>query len=229
MSQSYLYPFLSSGHSTWSLLQLSCISNSPSASPLVSGPAADSSTYRVNRYSMPVTKSRSTFYDIDNLDQANTTGFLFRDDESAPEGKLYTKSTTEDSFSTLIRQNNMVSGVSSHSPPSLSIFLAHREFQNKTASAAQSIAGQLKTQRCCLLCDRPHFLPFPAHPTKGQTQSAQLLSLRSSLLHSTLNPQLDKESRTRLAVCRSSSTSVLISRLARFCHLPGHCPSFFFP
>lgn len=61
---------------------------------------------------MPVTKSRTAFYDIENLDQAGTTGFLFRDDDSAPEGKLYTQTTTEDNFPTLIRQTNMVSTVS---------------------------------------------------------------------------------------------------------------------
>lgn len=64
---------------------------------------------------MPVTKSRTAFYDIDNLDQANTTGFLFRDDEAAPETKLYAQAATEDNYSTLLRQNNMVSTVPSRS------------------------------------------------------------------------------------------------------------------
>lgn len=63
---------------------------------------------------MPVTKSRTAFYDIENLDQAGTTGFLFRDDDSAPEGKLYTTTTTEDNFPTLIRQTNMVSHLLLH-------------------------------------------------------------------------------------------------------------------
>lgn len=85
---------------------------------------------------MPVTKSRTAFYDIDNLDQANTTGFLFRDDEIAPEGKLYTKSTTEDSFSTLIRQNNMVSGVLPHPPPPPSLSLLRESSWVSKASAS---------------------------------------------------------------------------------------------
>lgn len=63
---------------------------------------------RVNRYSMPVTKSRTGFYDI-GLDQANTTGFLFGDDDSAPEAKLYSQTNTDDNFPTLIRRDNMVS------------------------------------------------------------------------------------------------------------------------
>lgn len=57
---------------------------------------------------MPVTKSRTGFYDI-GLDQANTTGFLFGDDDSAPEAKLYTQSNTDDNFPTLVRREpNMV-------------------------------------------------------------------------------------------------------------------------
>lgn len=58
---------------------------------------------------MPVTKSRTGFYDI-GLDQANTTGFLFGDDDSAPEAKLYTQTNTGDNFPTLVRRDpNMVS------------------------------------------------------------------------------------------------------------------------
>lgn len=65
--------------------------------------------HSVNRYSMPVTKSRTGFYDI-GLDQANTTGFLFGDDDSTPEAKLYTQTNTDDNFPTLVRREpNMVS------------------------------------------------------------------------------------------------------------------------
>lgn len=57
---------------------------------------------------MPVTKSRTAFYDI-NLDQANTTGFLFGDDDNVIEGKLYTQANNEDNFPVLRREPNMVS------------------------------------------------------------------------------------------------------------------------
>jgi hypothetical protein len=57
---------------------------------------------------MPVTKSRTAFYDI-NLDQANTTGFLFGDDDNVAEGKLYTQANNEDNFPVLRREPNMVS------------------------------------------------------------------------------------------------------------------------
>lgn len=66
---------------------------------------------------MPVTKSRTAFYDI-NLDQANTTGFLFGDDDNVIEGKLYTQANNEDNFPVLRREPNMVSQnlVSSKAP-----------------------------------------------------------------------------------------------------------------
>lgn len=102
---------------------------------------------------MPVTKSRTAFYDIDNLDQANTTGFLFRDDETAPEGKLYTQSTTEDTYSNLLRQNNMVSFVHSIS---FCISLSSRFEFPKQPSAAQSIAGQLKGSLAVEFCAKKH-------------------------------------------------------------------------
>lgn len=57
---------------------------------------------------MPVTKSRTGFYDI-SLDQANTTGFLFGDDDSTQEASLYTQSNIEDNFPTLVSRPNMVS------------------------------------------------------------------------------------------------------------------------
>ncbi|KKY38053.1 putative rna-binding protein [Diaporthe ampelina] len=71
--------------------------------------AADKDTENsVNRYSMPVTKSRTAFYDI-NLDQANTTGFLFGDDDNVIDGKLYTQANNEDNFPVLRREPNMSS------------------------------------------------------------------------------------------------------------------------
>lgn len=69
---------------------------------------------------MPVTKSRTAFYDI-NLDQANTTGFLFGDDDNVIDGKLYTQANNEDNFPVLRREPNMVSQVWSSAqrlPPS---------------------------------------------------------------------------------------------------------------
>lgn len=77
-------------------------------------PTSHRSSNAVNRYSMPVTKSRTAFYDV-NLDQANTTGFLFGDDNDGTEGKIYT-ATNEDNFPTLVRREPNMSNVSNETP-----------------------------------------------------------------------------------------------------------------
>lgn len=62
--------------------------------------------YSSNRYSMPVTRSRNGLYEM-NLDQTNTTRFLFGDDEpnAMPRGH-----TPDESFPTLVRrEDHMVS------------------------------------------------------------------------------------------------------------------------
>lgn len=79
---------------------------------------------RVNRYSMPVTRSRNGLYDM-NLDQTNTTRFLFGDDEpnALPRGR-----TPDDNFPTLVRrEDQMVSArgiptfCDARKPPSLCV------------------------------------------------------------------------------------------------------------
>ncbi|KAL7951035.1 putative RNA-binding protein [Trichoderma barbatum] len=64
---------------------------------------------RTNRYSMPVTRTRNGFYDL-NLDQTNTTRFLFGDDEPnhLPRGH-----TPDDSFPTLVRRDDQILSASS--------------------------------------------------------------------------------------------------------------------
>jgi hypothetical protein len=53
---------------------------------------------------MPVTRSRNGLYDM-NLDQTNTTRFLFGDDEphSLPRGR-----TPDDNFPTLVRRDDQM-------------------------------------------------------------------------------------------------------------------------
>lgn len=58
---------------------------------------------------MPVTRSRTGFYDT-NLDQTNTTRFLFGDDEPH---HLTSGYTADESFPTLVRRDDQI--VSSHS------------------------------------------------------------------------------------------------------------------
>ena len=49
---------------------------------------ADLSSSSMNRYSMPVTRSKTAFYDISSLDQTNTTRFLFGEEEEHLNGEV---------------------------------------------------------------------------------------------------------------------------------------------
>lgn len=60
---------------------------------------------------MPVTRSRTGFYDV-NLDQTNTTRFLFGDEDATHDVKYHQTAKMDDNFPTLTRredQPNMVS------------------------------------------------------------------------------------------------------------------------
>lgn len=72
-------------------------------------PTSHRSSNTVNRYSMPVTRSRNGLYDM-NLDQTNTTRFLFGDDEpnALPRGR-----TPDDNFPTLVRREDQMLSASS--------------------------------------------------------------------------------------------------------------------
>ncbi|PNY27788.1 Armadillo-like helical [Tolypocladium capitatum] len=72
-------------------------------------PTSHRSTNALNRYSMPVTRSRNGLYDM-NLDQTNTTRFLFGDDEpkAFPRGQ-----TPDDNFPTLVRREDQMLSASS--------------------------------------------------------------------------------------------------------------------
>ncbi|KAI1167175.1 ARM repeat-containing protein [Nemania serpens] len=73
-------------------------------------PTSHLSTTALNRYSMPVTR-RGNLYD--NIDQTNTTGFLFRDDDATMDGSNYPgHDANEDHFLQLHSQkgnSNMLS------------------------------------------------------------------------------------------------------------------------
>ncbi|KAI1381545.1 ARM repeat-containing protein [Hypoxylon crocopeplum] len=64
-------------------------------------PTSHRSTNALNRYSMPVTR-RGNLYD--NIDQTNTAGFLFRDDESSMEMNYASMDAGEDTFPQLLAQ-----------------------------------------------------------------------------------------------------------------------------
>lgn len=71
-------------------------------------PTSHRSTNALNRYSMPVTKSRSGLHEI-SLDQTNTTRFLFGEDDSTTSGGINNylqMNATEDNFPILVRRED---------------------------------------------------------------------------------------------------------------------------
>jgi len=68
--------------------------------------SADTNFTSLNRYSMPVTRSRTGLYSDMNLDGTNTTRFLFGDEDAAGETKGLVAGSTEDSFPTLVRRED---------------------------------------------------------------------------------------------------------------------------
>ncbi|KAI1825724.1 ARM repeat-containing protein [Xylaria intraflava] len=74
-------------------------------------PTSHLSTSALNRYSMPVTRRGNQY---DNIDQINTTGFLFRDDDAVMDSNTYTTiDAGEDRFPQLHSQKgnaNMLTG-----------------------------------------------------------------------------------------------------------------------
>lgn len=58
----------------------------------------------LNRYSMPVTRSRTGLYDV-GLDQTNTTRFLFGDEEPSALGHV---SAPDENFPTLVRRDDQI-------------------------------------------------------------------------------------------------------------------------
>ncbi|KAI0009310.1 ARM repeat-containing protein [Xylariaceae sp. FL0662B] len=78
-------------------------------------PTSHRSTNALNRYSMPVTR-RGNLYD--NIDQTNTTGFLFRDDEASMDSNNFALiDGGEDSFPQLYTQKGNPTMLSASSIP----------------------------------------------------------------------------------------------------------------
>lgn len=62
----------------------------------------------LNRYSMPVTRSKTGLYDM-GLDQTNTARFLFGEDETTPKDSPFGHgSAADENFPTLVRQDNQM-------------------------------------------------------------------------------------------------------------------------
>ncbi|CAK7267437.1 hypothetical protein SEPCBS119000_002549 [Sporothrix epigloea] len=86
-------------------------------------PTSHRSTNALNRYSMPVTRSRTGFYDFSSLDQTNTTRFLFGEEEDHAnntetktfKAALPAVSSHAESFPTLMRGEAQTSTFSASS------------------------------------------------------------------------------------------------------------------
>ncbi|KAB5582488.1 armadillo-type protein [Coniochaeta sp. 2T2.1] len=82
-------------------------------------PTSHRSTNATNRFSMPVTRSRSYIADLNldsTLDGNNTTGFLFGDEDNANgEAKSYQQANNADNFPTLVRNAGYPSMLSASS------------------------------------------------------------------------------------------------------------------
>ncbi|KAH7321046.1 putative RNA-binding protein [Stachybotrys elegans] len=72
-------------------------------------PTSHRATNALNRYSMPVTRSRNGFYEL-NLDQTGTARFLFGDDEPHA---MPRRDTPDESFPTLVRREDQMLSASS--------------------------------------------------------------------------------------------------------------------
>ncbi|KAK7415829.1 hypothetical protein QQX98_005611 [Neonectria punicea] len=72
-------------------------------------PTSHRATNALNRYSMPVTRSRTGLYDV-GLDQTNTTRFLFGDEEPSALGHV---SAPDENFPTLVRRDDQILSASS--------------------------------------------------------------------------------------------------------------------
>lgn len=111
---------------------------------------------RLNRYSMPVTRSRTYMSDISLEDSNNTTGFLFGDEDSNSGETRTTPTNNPDSFPALLRQQGYPALVSTgfitqtSGPSNLSSPTKFGTSWCLGFPAAQAFCGGLTKTRTCL-------------------------------------------------------------------------------
>ncbi|KAM7208626.1 Pumilio y domain family member 4 [Naviculisporaceae sp. PSN 640] len=115
-------------------------------------PTSHRSTNALNRYSMPVTRSRTYLGDIGLEDSNNTTGFLFGDEDSNS-GETRTTPTAQnnntDPFPTLFRQSGFSNLVSRTSTSSVALDLAPSQFsapENPSSNGWNSVSKHRSQQ-----------------------------------------------------------------------------------
>jgi hypothetical protein len=153
-------------------------------------PTSHRSTNHLNRYSMPVTRSRNGFYDLASLDQTNTARFLFGDDESSLSEQQYAiaQAAQDESYSAPsrndIERHSSVSSVTGAPTPSASTEISNsrpasirhsldlKSYQDNMAetSAANSINSPPKLQASFSANDIPTVKSNGAAPINNHAQ-----------------------------------------------------------
>ncbi|KAK0706462.1 armadillo-type protein [Lasiosphaeria miniovina] len=113
-------------------------------------PTSHRSTNALNRYSMPVTRSRPYITDIGLEDSNNTTGFLFGDEDSNS-GETRTTPTAQangtDAFPTLFRQQGYTANMLSTSSSALDLAQAQSSGQESTATNGWANMNKHRSQQ----------------------------------------------------------------------------------
>ncbi|KAG9233476.1 armadillo-type protein [Amylocarpus encephaloides] len=148
-------------------------------------PTSHRSTNALNRYSMPVTKSRNGMQDVLSLDPSNTTRFLFGEEDGAtsPDVKTYLQmNATDDKFPILVRREEYP-GLLSASSAALDLALSQSPGPEAMSSGWGSFARHRPTQS-------QQSLPTSQGQTNGSSSTAlsndphSPISVRPSYRHS---------------------------------------------
>ncbi|APA12602.1 hypothetical protein sscle_09g073720 [Sclerotinia sclerotiorum 1980 UF-70] len=134
-------------------------------------PTSHRSTNALNRYSMPVTKSRNGMHDMLSLDQTNTTRFLFGEDENAAPGsvdKYLNMNATDDKFPILVRRDEYP-GLLSASSAALDLALSQSPAPESNSNSWGSFARH-----------RPNQQSLPMNSLQSSQQVATAVTQSSS-------------------------------------------------
>jgi len=143
-------------------------------------PTSHRSTNALNRYSMPVTHSRTYVSDIGLEDSNNTTGFLFGDEDSNSGETRTTPTNNSDSFPTLLRQQGFGTLLSSSSSSALDLAQAQPSATENSASSNgwNTMSKHRSQQSMSTIGSAPH--TGPASP-EVSTIGSRPASIRHSM------------------------------------------------
>ncbi|KAK1761407.1 Pumilio y domain family member 4 [Echria macrotheca] len=109
-------------------------------------PTSHRSTNALNRYSMPVTRSR-TYLDIGLEDSNNTTGFLFGDEDSNSGETRTTPTNNPDSFPALLRQQGYSTLLSNSSSSALDLAQSQASTAESTPTNGWNSVSKHRSQQ----------------------------------------------------------------------------------